>query len=175
MSNKFITMDAETLMSAQLPPIQFVVENLIPQGLHLLAGSPKIGKSWLALWFCVQIAKGESIWNFKTTSCDVLYLCLEDRFARIQSRLFEITEDAPPTLHFAVASNTMGNGLELQFENFLKDYPNTKFIVIDTLQKIRDNTVSNGSNLYANDYKDISTLKNLADEHGLAILLIHHL
>ena len=65
----------------------------------------------------------------------VLYLCLEDSFQRIQSRLFDLTEDAPPTLHFAVMSQQLHNGLVEQIEQFLKEHPQTRLIVIDTLQR----------------------------------------
>jgi hypothetical protein len=167
-------MDAETLMTTPMEPLKFIVSGLIPQGLHILAGSPKIGKSWLVLWICLQVAKGESVWSFETRKCEVLYLCLEDSFARIQNRLFEITDEAPATLHFAVMSNAIGNGLEIQIENFLKEHPSTGLIVIDTLQKVRK-TVSSNVNPYAADYDDITALKQIADRHKLAIVLVHHL
>lgn len=84
------TVDGETLTTTLLPPVRFVVEDFLPQGLHLLAGASKIGKSWLALWLCLQVAKGEKVWNFPfPRSGDVLYLCLEDNYSRIQSRLLE--------------------------------------------------------------------------------------
>ena len=101
-TKKLNTIDADTLQTIAYEPLTFLVEDLLPQGLHLLAGAPKIGKSWLALWLCLRVAQGEPLWNFPTHSCEVLYLCLEDSFQRIQSRLFDLTEDAPPTLHFAV-------------------------------------------------------------------------
>ena len=174
MIKKFETMDAETLMSTPMKPLRFVVQGLIPQGLHILAGSPKIGKSWLALWICLQVAKGEPVWGFETRKFDVLYLCLEDSFARIQNRLFEITDEAPSNLHFAVMSDAIGNGLEVQIEAFLGEHPGTGLIVIDTLQKIRRN-ISTSVNPYAADYDDITALKQIADRHKLAIVLVHHL
>ena len=102
--NRLQTIDADTLQSTAYEPVSFVVDDLLPQGLHLLAGAPKIGKSWLALWLCLCAAQGKPLWTFATRPCEVLYLCLEDSFQRIQSRLFDLTEDAPPTLHFAVMS-----------------------------------------------------------------------
>ncbi len=101
MTTKLETMDAQTFMTTPMKPLKFIISGLIPQGLHILAGAPKIGKSWLALWICLQVAKGEKAWEFETLRSEVLYLCLEDSFSRIQSRLFEIAEEAPPTLHFA--------------------------------------------------------------------------
>lgn len=154
--------------------VKFIVSGLIPQGLHILAGSPKIGKSWLALWICLQAAKGEKVWEFETHKCEILYLCLEDSFVRIQRRLFEITDEAPPILHFAIMSDAIGNGLENQIEDFIKEHPDTGMIVIDTLQKVRK-TVSTNVNPYAADYDDINSLKQIADKHSLAIMLVHHL
>lgn len=174
MSKKLETMDAETLMTTPMEPLRFIVSGLIPQGLHVLAGSPKIGKSWLALWICLQVAKGEKVWEFETHKCEVLYLCLEDSFARIQSRLFEIADEAPSSLHFAIMSDAIGSGLEIQMENFLKEHPGTGLIIIDTLQKVRK-TVSLNINPYAADYDDINSLKQIADKHSLAIMLVHHL
>ena len=174
MPKKLETMDAETLMTTPMDPLKFIVSGLLPQGLHILAGSPKIGKSWLALWICLQVAKGEKVWEFETLKSEVLYLCLEDSFSRIQSRLFEITDDAPPNLHFAIMSDAIGNGLEIQIENFLKEHPSTGLIVIDTLQKVRK-TVSSNVNPYATDYDDINFLKQIADRNKLAMVLVHHL
>ena len=171
--NRLLTIDGETLMSQPLTPLNFVVDTLLSQGLHILAGSPKVGKSWLALWLCLCAAQGKPLWTFATRPCEVLYLCLEDSFQRIQSRLFDLTEDAPPTLHFAVMSQQLHNGLVEQIEQFLKEHPQTRLIVIDTLQRIR--TAGNDANPYASDYRDIGVLKALADKHCIAILLIHHL
>ena len=171
--NRLLTIDGETLMSQPLTPLNFVVDTLLSQGLHILAGSPKVGKSWLALWLCLCAAQGKPLWTFATHPCEVLYLCLEDSFQRIQSRLFDLTEDAPPTLHFAVMSQQLHNGLVEQIEQFLKEHPQTSLIVIDTLQRIR--TAGNDANPYARDYRDIGVLKALADKHRIAILLVHHL
>ena len=147
---KLSTIDADTLQSIPYAPLPFVVEDLLPQGLHLLAGAPKIGKSWLALWLCLCAAQGKPLWNFATKPCEVLYLCLEDSFQRIQSRLFDLTEDAPPSLHFAVMAEQLHSGLVEQIEQFLQEHP-------------------------ATGYRDIGVLKALADRHRIAVLLIHHL
>ena len=142
--NRLQTIDADTLQSTAYEPVSFVVDDLLPQGLHLLAGAPKIGKSWLALWLAVTVAKGEAVWGMGVKQGTTLYLCLEDSFQRIQSRLFDLTEDAPPTLHFAVMSQQLHNGLVEQIEQFLKEHPQTRLIVIDTLQRIR--TAGNDAN-----------------------------
>ena len=175
MNNKInhplITVNGRTLMDRPLEPPNFVVDTLISQGLHILAGSPKVGKSWLALWLAVTVAKGEPVWNMTTKQGTTLYLCLEDSVLRIQNRLFEITEDAPSSVHFCTECDLIGQGLEEQAETFLTTHPDTVLVIIDTLQMIRP--IHDAT--YANDYRDLSVLKRLADKHGIAILLIHHL
>lgn len=116
------TIDADTLLSTPLPLTKFIVEGLLPEGLHILAGSPKVGKSWLALWICLQVSKGDSVWGLPTTPGAVLYLCLEDSYTRIQNRLFQLTDDAPSTLHFANLSGSIGDGLENQISSFLSEF-----------------------------------------------------
>ena len=170
---KLETITAEDLQNRTYEPTHFLVDELIPEGLHILAGAPKIGKSWLALWLCLCVAQGQPLWNFATTQGEALYLSLEDSFQRIQTRLFDLTEDAPPTLHFAIMADTLKHGLEQQIEQFLMEHPTTKLVVIDTLQRVRG--TGSDSNLYANDYQDIGILKQLADRRHIAILLIHHL
>ncbi len=167
------TIDGEALMSRPLQPLRFVVDTLISQGLHILAGSPKVEKSWLALWLAVTVAKGEPVWRMQVKQGTTLYLCLEDSHLRIQNRLFDVTEDAPANVHFCTESRILGDGLTEQMEQFPSEYPDTfRRIIIDTLQMIRGNSYDN---TYANDYRDLSVLKRLADAHEIAILLIHHL
>ena len=170
--NRLLTIDGETLMNQPLTPLNFVVDTLLSQGLHILAGSPKVGKSWLALWLAVTVAKGDPVWGMGVKQGTTLYLCLEDSTLRIQNRLFEITDDAPASVHFTTNSNTLGKGLEEQLRAFLSEHPDTVLVIIDTLQMIRG---AGYDNTYANDYRDLSALKRIADTHGIAILLIHHL
>ena len=73
---KLRTVDGAALMSQPLRPPNFVVDTLLSQGLHILAGSPKVGKSWLALWLAVTVAKGEPVWNLASKQGTTLYLCL---------------------------------------------------------------------------------------------------
>lgn len=134
---KLNTIDGETLMSKPLQPLNFVVDTLLSQGLHILAGSPKVGKSWLALWLAVMVAKGEPVWGMPVKGGTTLYLCLEDSQLRIQNRLFDVTEDAPANVHFCTESRILGDGLTEQLEQFLAEHPDTSLIIIDTLQMIR--------------------------------------
>lgn len=172
---KLKIIDADTLLSTPMNKTLFVVEDLIPQGLSVLSGSSKIGKSWLMLWLGIQVASGQPVWEFETHKSDVLYLCLEDTYARIQSRLYKVTDEAPAELRIATTSFQIGNGLEEQIEQYLSDFPQTKLVIIDTFQKVRDSKSTGGkSGMYAGDYDDVSALKNISDKYGIAVVVVHH-
>ena len=171
----FDTIDADTLMNKPLPKSRFIVEGLVPQGVNILGGASKIGKSWLMLDLALTIAKGEPFWGMETMQCDVLYLCLEDSYQRIQDRLMKLTDEAPTNLRFSVTAGTLGNGLEQEISDFLHSYPQTKLIIIDTLQKIRAPKTGNAGGVYASDYEDMSALKKVSAERGVTIMLVHHL
>lgn len=169
---KLQTVNAETLLYEPLEKPSFVVDSLIPTGLSLFCGSQKIGKSWLMLKLCLCVSQGIPLWDMTTMEGDVLYLCLEDTFCRIQDRLFRLTDEASGRLHFAVASCKLSDGLIVQLEDYLKDYPDSRLIVIDTLQKVR---TASKDNAYASDYGDISLIKDFADRHSLAVIVVHHI
>ena len=139
------TIDGESLMSLPLTPLNFVVDTLLSQGLHILAGSPKVGKSWLALWLSVMVAKGEPVWGMSVKQGTTLYLCLEDSTLRIQNRLFEITEDAPSNVHFSTGSDILGKGLEEQLCTFLAEHPDTVLVIIGTPTELSEKIDPAGS------------------------------
>lgn len=169
---KLNMVDADTLLYQPLDKPRFVVDGLLPKGLILFCGSQKIGKSWLMLKLCLCVSAGLPFWEMETREGDVLYLCLEDTFFRIQDRLFKLTDEADSRLHFAVASCKLTDGLIVQLEDYLKEYPDSRLIVIDTLQKVR---TASKDNAYASDYGDISQIKEFADRHSLAVIVVHHI
>ena len=176
MDNNLKTVDAETLQSTPMAQILYILEGLIPQGVIILSGASKAGKSWLVLWLALMVAQGLPVWGLPTLRCDVLYLSLEDTPRRLQNRLYNLTDTAPDNLYFAVTSGLIGSGLEEQLIAFLSCHPNTKLIIIDTLQKVRDSRGGTGkAGMYGNDYDDISSIKRIADDYNIAILLVHHL
>lgn len=170
--NMLTVVDGETLMDMKLPPTKFCVETLLPQGISILGGAPKIGKSWMVLDLCVRIAKGEAIWNLSTQKGTTLYLCLEDPLNRIQQRLCMLTDEVPENAYFATAAGTLADGLCEQIRNFVSEHPDTVLVAIDTFQIVRASTTDTS---YANDYDDVRQMKQLADELNISILLVHHL
>lgn len=108
--------------------------------------------------------------NFKITQCSSLCFRQPFHFSCI------FTDTAPNNLHFAVMCGLIGGGLEEQIINFLNEHTDTKLVIIDTLQKVRDSKGSTGkAGMYGNDYDDISSIKRIADEYNIAVLAIHHL
>uniref|UniRef100_UPI004026BCE9 AAA family ATPase n=1 Tax=Gemmiger formicilis TaxID=745368 RepID=UPI004026BCE9 len=172
MVGRLRTIDARTLADAVLEPPGYAVKDLLVQGLHILAGAPKTGKSWLALWLCQQVAGGEKVWGHPTQQGTVLYLCLEDGYRRLQDRLLDITEDPSENLYLATHAGTLADGLAGQIETFVREHGRVSLIVIDTLQKVRETCTDN---TYARDYADLARLKELADRCKTTVLLVHHL
>ncbi len=170
---KIQLIDAEALYYKPLEHPKMLIDGVLSDGLAIMAGDSKIGKSWMVLWMCLQISKGEPVWGLPTRKTDVVYLALEDREWRVQQRMQDLTDTPPDNLHFGFSCGQLGAELESQIEDVLKDYPSTGLLFIDTLQMVRDN-VSSKVNAYAQDYKDLSSLKKIADNHGICIFVVHH-
>lgn len=152
------------------PPI---IENLLHSGAYLLAGAPKIGKSFLVAQIAYHVSTGQELWGCKVHQGTVLYLALEDDFQRIQNRMFMMYGvNDTPNLHFATAAGKIGNGLDEQLENFMREHSDTKLIIIDTMQKIRE--VGGEAYSYASDYEIVGKLKQFADKHCICVLTVHH-
>lgn len=81
---RLAVIDGETLMDTRLPRRSFCIETLLPEGISMLGGAPKVGKSWMVLLLALQVAKGEPLWNLPTKQGTVLYLALEDSQSRLQ-------------------------------------------------------------------------------------------
>ena len=147
------------------PPI---IDGLLYAGAYILAGAPKIGKSFLVAQLAYHVSTGQRLWGYEVHQGTVLYLALEDDFQRIQSRMFMMYGVADTaSLHFATAANKIGNGLDEQLENFIKEHPDTKLVIIDTMQKIRE--AGGEAYSYASDYEIIGKLKRFADRHKAEI------
>ena len=152
------------------PPI---IDGLLYPGTYIFAGAPKLGKSFLMAQLAYHVSTGTPLWNYATRKGTALYLALEDDYRRLQERLYRMfgTESAD-NLHFSVSASQIGNGLDEQLEWFITAHPDTKLIIIDTLQKVRE--ITGDSYSYANDYDIINRIKKFTDRHGVCVLLVHH-
>ena len=152
------------------PPL---VEGLLYAGTYLFVGAPKIGKSFLMAQLAYHISTGTPMWGYPTRKGTVLYLALEDDYKRLQERLYRMVgDDGTDDLLFSVSAGQLGNGLDEQLNRFVSEHSDTKLIIIDTLQKVRE--VGGDNYSYANDYQIIARLKSFADRYGICLLLVHH-
>jgi len=173
---KLKSITARDLQSKEFDTLYYAVEGMIPEGESVIAAPPKTGKSWLMLDMCLKIARGENFLGFKTNQSDTLYLALEDGDNFEQERLNHVlnNEPAPANFHF-VFSNVMPmtEGFLLQLEELIKQLPNVKVVVVDTLQFIKYRQAKNES-AYECDYRTGRDLKEFAEKHKLAIVVVTH-
>lgn len=168
------TIDAVSLMAKEFEPLKMPVGGLIVEGLTLLCGAPKVGKSWLVLSLCCAVASGRPFLGKSTQAGNVLYLALEDSQMRLKDRLLKLGEAPTDALQFAIEARPLDGGLLDDLKEWVDSVDNPALIVIDTLQKIRG-VASARVNAYANDYRELAKLKEFADAHHVAVVCIHHL
>ena len=150
-----------------------VIDGLLYPGTYLFAGAPKVGKSFLMAQLAYHVSMGLPLWGYAVHKGTVLYLALEDDHRRLQGRLYRMFGmDGTDDLLFAIYAKQLGLGLEEQLKKFVREHPDTKLIIIDTLQKIRE--AGGDKYSYANDYEVVGKLKRLADDCGVCLLLVHH-
>ena len=162
------TVSMTTLYDTDFEGQEPLIDGLLYRGAYLLAGSPKVGKSFLMAQLAYQVSTGTPLWNYPVRKGTVLYLALEDDYRRLQERSYRMFGTAEnESLFFSVSAGQLGSGLDEQLTNFLREHPGTSLIIIDTLQKVREVDGDNYS--YANDYQIITRLKALADSYGISI------
>lgn len=117
-----------------------MVENLLYTGAYILAGAPKIGKSFLVVaQIAHHVSTGQDLWGCKIHQGTGLYLALEDDESRLQRQMFRMFGvEWTSSLHFATSVKMIGSGLDEQLEKFVREHGNTKLIIVDTLQKVRE-------------------------------------
>jgi biotin operon repressor len=168
---------ADELMTAQFPEPRWAVPGLLAEGVNLLAGPPKVGKSWLSLGLALAVASGgRALDGIDVTGGPVLYLALEDTPRRLQARMRRMLgprEQAPHGLTLATACPPLPDGGAQAIAAWLARNPDARMVVIDVFAKMRGRSPA-GMSAYDADYAAISAAKALADSHGVALVLVHH-
>jgi len=158
-----------TLFQQVFAEPEWLIPGVIPQGLTLLAGKPKIGKSWWAL----QIAN-----DLSEKGTDVLYMGLEDPLRRLQERLALVRGNREGNGHLTVCGQGVFPRLDAEGLKYLREWitrcPTCKLIIIDTLAKIKPRARA-GGNAYEDDTQCMSALKMIADEFKIGIVVVLHL
>ena len=169
---------ARDLFAAEFPPAKFVVDGLVGDGLTVLGGKPKGGKSWLALLLGWAVAGGTEVDGRATWQGDVLYLALEDTRRRLQGRLKKLHADLgwepPAALEIQTAWPRVDDGGLYFVAEWLEARKGTaRLVIVDVLAKFRKPQKATGGS-YADDYEAVGGLKDLVDAYGAAALFIHH-
>lgn len=169
------TISASALKRKNFPPLHYAIDGYLTEGVTLLGGKPKIGKSYMALDFAMAVASGGlALGAVECQQGAVLYCALEDNHRRLQRRmqqLYGIEETWPRDLHFATFAPRLDEGLLDELRNWIEDNQ-AKLIIIDTFAGVRPQGRGEG---YDADYAALSPLQVMAGELGVAILVIHHL
>ena len=140
---------------------------------YLFVGAPKVGKSFFMGQLAYHVAMGLPLWEYEVHQGTVLYLALEDDYARLQrrlSRMFGVEETS--NLYFATQAKSVSEGLDQQLEGFIREHPDVRLIIIDTLQKVRE--IGGDRYSYASDYEIVTRLKTFSDKYGICLLVVHH-
>jgi len=167
---------AAKLQRETFPPIKYVIPGLVPEGLSILAGKPKLGKSWMALDISIAVAAGRfCLGERKPTQGDVLYCALEDNPRRLQRRidrlLSPVSEAWPDHLTLATAWRRIDQGGIDDIKEWLDDAANPRLVILDTLAGVKPKKTAEG---YTQDYESLEAAHHLANERGIAILVLHH-
>lgn len=164
---------SSSILDTEYPEPKLIIPDILPEGLTILVGASKSGKSWQALQIAVACSVGGYVFGkISVEKRQVLYLALEDSERNIQDRLNII--EAPPSENLKIATQWIpGQAGVDAIKHYLDLNPDIDLVIIDTLQRLRGIS-SGGSNAYAQDYEDMSKFHDLAKEKSIAILLLHH-
>ena len=167
--------NATDLMSHEFPDPRWAVPGLVAEGLNLLVGSPKLGKSWLCLGLGVAIASGGvALGKVRVEQGSVLYAALEDTPRRLQGRLRAVLSGVPvPATLSITTSLPRGAEMTALVGEWLEHHPDARLVVIDVLRKVTPRS-DGRSGAYEADYDAMGALKALADAHSVAVIAVHH-
>ncbi len=167
------TVSMTELYDTLYPPKTPVVDGFLYGGTYLFVGAPKVGKSFFMGQLAYHIAMGIPLWDYPVRKGTVLYLALEDDYARLQRRLSQMFGiESADNLYFATQAKTLKEGLDGELEEFVKQHTDARLIIIDTLQKVRE--VGGETFSYSNDYEIVTKLKAFSDKYGICLLVVHH-
>jgi RecA-family ATPase len=176
-------LSAPALMKREFAPVEWAVHGLLPTGLSILAGSPKVGKSWVCLDLsCAVALGGPALGEIATTQGDVLYLAREDTNRRLQSRLAYVMGgdlDAVPDSLEVVAAETDWVGGEEGIANlteWAEEVRSPRLVVVDTLGKVEPELGEErrSGNAYSGNYSMMARYKQWADTYNVSLVMVHH-
>jgi RecA-family ATPase len=164
------------LQAQEFPPLEWAVPAVIPEGLTILAGPPKVGKSWLVLSLCLTVAAGGTALAHIPVGPprEVLYLALEDGDRRMQYRCQELLEGEGIPANFHYLTKCQPKMVIPTIEAWMEQHPNTGLVVLDTIGKVMPPAAA-GQTQYERDYQVMGRLKEISDDYpGLSFVVVNH-
>jgi hypothetical protein len=178
--------NAADLLDLDLPPLEYLVEGVIPEGTSLLAAAPKVGKSLLCLNIALAVATGgKALGKADVQQGRVLYIDLDGNIRGMQRRLKAMLrdEDAQTTREalsrldiyheFPRVEPNNDTDARSRIREYLAAYPDTRLLVVDTLADVRPKT-SGHRNMYETDREALTPFRSLCAEHGVSSIFVHH-
>ena len=170
------TITALDLLEKDIPPLEFVVQELLPPGLCFFAGAFKSGKSWAVLQLGLAVARGDAFFGETTSPGSALVVALEDNERRLQERLELLFSQNPRELqgHFLLSTGMPrldAGGIE-ELERLKFEFPDMRLIVLDVWQRVRGKERSR--NMYADDYHALEAIQSFASDNDVAVVVTHH-
>ena len=169
---------AADLQKMTFDPLRWIVPDYLPEGLTVLGGKPKIGKSWCALEVAVGVATGGECLGKECEQGDVLALFLEDNKRRLQRRLTKMLgaykEKWPDRLTYATDWPRLASGGIDLIREWIGTVPKPRLVIIDILERVRQRDKNRHTPQYSADYEALAALQKLATEAQLSILVLHH-
>jgi hypothetical protein len=173
------TISATELFNKHLPEPRWAIDSILPEGLTIIAGAPKVGKSWMAFSLCIAVATGtKALGNFPARKGLVLYLALEDNQRRLRDRLHKLSngDDQLISTQLLLSSDILRfdkGGLKA-LDDWLLSHPECRLVIIDTLGRFSPSP-DKKMNAYDNDYRVLAAMQKLAHSRGIALVFITHL
>ena len=167
---------AKQLQNREFAPVSYVIPDLVPEGLSLLVGRPKLGKSWMGLDMGIAVSGARfCLGQRKPIEGDVLYCALEDNSRRLRRRIDRILPPNsnlwPERLSLATEWRRLDRGGVDDLVEWVESVPKARLIILDTLAGVRPIRAQNG---YMEDYESVAALHRLANRLAIGILVLHH-
>jgi AAA domain-containing protein/bifunctional DNA primase/polymerase-like protein len=163
------------LLARDLPDLPFAVPGIIPDGLFLLAGAPKTGKSLMCLGMALGIAQGGyALGTVKVEQRPVIYYVLEDGERLFRKRALRMLDQigCPDNFYYRDEFPRLDQGALEQIGADMRAVPNA-VLFVDTFQRIRPRG-SQGLDAYQNDANGLEPLAKWVIANGATCVLVHH-
>lgn len=172
-------MDGNTLLNTQFPELRWAIEDVLPAGLGILAGTPKAGKSWIGLDFALAVAAGgHTLGAVPCNRGSVIYLAREDGYRRVQSRMDLLlggNDNVDLSKFEVVPSDVIWDGGAqgiAALTDWAEEVGDPTLVILDTLAKVEPS--AEDGDRYRNEYAMMARYKTFADRFNCAVLAVHH-